>query len=237
MKNIFIYSGLGASFDCIKDVYYFFKSFASSNYEIKYIHYWNIINENWEKNTELIVFPGGADLGYERNLGIIGCQKIRDFVKNGGKYLGICAGAYFAGSFLEFAKGTKLEIIEKRNLALFEGTTLGPILKPYNYDDESGACAAELNFFSKKVYVYYNGGCTFIPNSENSMKNVDVMATYVKRNNLPAIIRCNLGSGVAILSGVHFEKILEDSESSISKQIRSTKRDLNLCLKKLFNFI
>ena len=143
-------------------------------------------------------------MGYERNLGIIGCQKIRDFVKNGGTYLGICAGAYFAGSFLEFAKGTKLEIIEKRNLALFEGTTLGSILKPY---------------------------------SEYSMKNVDVMATYVKKNNLPAIIRCNLGSGFAILSGVHFEKILEDSESSISKQIRSTKGNLNLCLKKLFNFI
>lgn len=168
MKNILIYSSSGTSCDCVKDTYYFLQCFVlNSKYEIKYIQYWNIINENWEENTELIVFPGGADSWYEKNLGKIGCEKIRNFIKSGGKYLGICAGAYFAGNFLEFATGTELEIIEKRSLALFKGTTLGPILKPYSYDNDSGACAAKLDFSGKEIYAYYNGGCTFIPDSKD----------------------------------------------------------------------
>lgn len=234
MNNILIYSGLGTSVDCIKDIYYFLKNFINSKYEIKYIYYWNVINENWEDSTELIVFPGGADSWYEKNLGEIGCKKIRSFIKNGGKYLGICAGAYFAGNFLEFAKGTDLEIIEKRSLALFEGTTFGPILKPYNYNDDSGACAAKINFSGTEIYIYYNGGGTFIPDSENSMKNVEITATYTE-NNLPAIIKCHISSGIAILSGVHFETLGNDK--IISNKIKLTKPKLDSELKKLFDFL
>jgi len=237
MKNILIYFSLGASCDCIKDTYYFFKHFASnSKYEIKYIHYWNIINENWEETTELIIFPGEADSEYEKNLEKIGCEKIRNFVKSGGKYLGICAGAYFAGNSLEFAKGTKLEIIEKRSLTLFNGTTLGPILKPYSYEDNPGACAAKLNFLGNEIYVYYNGGGTFIPRTNDSMKNVEIIATYTEKDNLPAIVKCKIGSGFAILSGVHFETSGEDNYVLYQK-INSTKSNLNLELKKLFNFL
>jgi hypothetical protein len=37
-----------------------------------------------------------------------GVRRVRDFVEKGGGYLGLCAGAYFAASSIEFEKGSPL---------------------------------------------------------------------------------------------------------------------------------
>jgi uncharacterized membrane protein len=37
-----------------------------------------------------------------------GVRRVRDFVEKGGGYLGLCAGAYFAASSIEFEKGSSL---------------------------------------------------------------------------------------------------------------------------------
>lgn len=225
-KNVLIYTGPGTNIDCVRNTYNFFKSlFSQEKYDINYIHSWNIIEENWEENSEIFIIPGGADSKYATDLGKSGCEKIRKFVKNGGKYIGICAGAYFAGRKLEFEKGTNLEIIADRFLSFFNGTTVGAILKSYSYENDSGACVATVNFDNKQfAYAYYNGGCTFIPDSPKSMDNVEIIGTYAEKNNLPAIIKCNLGKGFAILSGVHFEqsdsKKIETSDSFWRKFIK-----------------
>lgn len=56
-------------------------------------------------NYELLVVPGGPDAGesYYEGLGEKGYEAIRQFVANGGKYLGSCAGSYFP---LKGKKGT-----------------------------------------------------------------------------------------------------------------------------------
>lgn len=48
-----------------------------------------------------IVFPGGSGRGIGNGLEAKGRQIVRDFLDAGGGYLGVCAGAYFAGSGLD----------------------------------------------------------------------------------------------------------------------------------------
>jgi glutamine amidotransferase-like uncharacterized protein len=47
-------------------------------------------------NIDVIVHPGGSGGGQGRNLGEKGREEVRKFVREGGGYLGVCAGAYLA---------------------------------------------------------------------------------------------------------------------------------------------
>ena len=219
MKKVLIYSGAGVSPECLKNTYHLFKKFSD---DVRYAFPWNVIDENWENSTDIFVIPGGEDEDYHKDLGKIGCQKIREFVSAGGTYIGICAGAYFGARCVEFAKGTSMEVIGDRNLAFFNGTAVGPILKPYSYDDNSGACAAKIALQnSQEIYIYYNGGCAFTP--EPTDENIEVIGRYSEKENLPAILKCKFGKGQAILSGVHFEQ-----QDSNNRQIQE-KLNLTNC--------
>ena len=43
-----------------------------------------LLEEPWEENTEMLVFPGGRDLPYVHKLKGTGNQRIREYVENGG---------------------------------------------------------------------------------------------------------------------------------------------------------
>ena len=45
----------------------------------------------------------------------------QEFVENGGSYLGICAGAYFACDYIEFDKNGPLEVVGPRDLKFYPG--------------------------------------------------------------------------------------------------------------------
>ena len=75
----------------------------------------------WTKNCCLIAFGGGYDLGFINALGQKGTHIIRDFVQQGGSYLGFCAGAYWACNYIEFDKGGSLEVVGERFLKFFPG--------------------------------------------------------------------------------------------------------------------
>lgn len=188
MEKIIVYQGPGVSPESLKHTLHTFSGSQVITPE-------QILTTDWEKETRLFIIPGGADLPYTRSLNGARNQKIRQFVENGGTYLGICAGAYFASSSVEFAKGTSLEVTGTRELQFFEGPAIGPLV-PYCYHNNSGARAIRLFYQDQEVKVFYNGGCYF-PNAQH------VLAYY--ENNLPAIIECRVGKGKAILSGVHFE--------------------------------
>lgn len=73
------------------------------------------------KDCQLMVFGGGYDLGFEAAVGKNGAKIIQDFVKNGGSYLGLCAGAYWACDYIEFDKDGPLEVVGERRLKFFPG--------------------------------------------------------------------------------------------------------------------
>ena len=72
----------------------------------------------------LLAIGGGFDTGYIRALNTDGLEKIRDYVTTGGRYLGICAGAYLACQEIEFDKGGPLEVCGPRSLQFLPGNCL-----------------------------------------------------------------------------------------------------------------
>ena len=79
-------------------------------------------------------------------LGNGGNRRIRSFIENGGKYLGICAGGYYGTSKVEFDVHGPLEVNEERELKLFKGRAIGPALKGFNYHTTSGEYAVKFVF-------------------------------------------------------------------------------------------
>lgn len=156
------------------------------------------------EKAHLFVMPGGADRPYCRKLNGAGNKNIRTFVENGGTYLGLCAGAYYACSSIEFHKGRPDEICERRELALIDAVAIGtlPDLAPYYDGTLNSACIIHLTLPQHSIPALYYGGCTFALH-----ESCDTLASYP--GNRPAIIRKRIGKGLAVLSGVHIEYTAE----------------------------
>jgi glutamine amidotransferase-like uncharacterized protein/predicted deacylase len=45
---------------------------------------------------QLVIFSGGSGSGQSKSLGEAGRKEVRDYIRNGGGYIGICAGSYLA---------------------------------------------------------------------------------------------------------------------------------------------
>jgi glutamine amidotransferase-like uncharacterized protein len=101
--KVLIYSGPEAASDCVAGVK---TSLATANSQ-------NLVNGvkfNYATSTkittsilsgyDLLVMPGGSGGGYYLKSSNIYGTAIKNFVKNGGGYLGICAGAYAAANFV-----------------------------------------------------------------------------------------------------------------------------------------
>lgn len=180
-----------------------------------------IIKEPWSTTCALLVFPGGADLGYCRTLNGEGNRKITQYVERGGSYLGFCAGAYYGSSYCEFEKGNKqLEVIGDRELAFYPGVCRGLAFSGFVYHSEAGAKAVELKvgqgslltgFPSGTFRSYYNGGGVFVDSETLSTQGVEVLASYTEKLNVDsgtgsaAVVYCKVGNGAAVLSCVHPE--------------------------------
>lgn len=204
--KILIYSGEGVSPFSLAETLRTFRGISSNVEAVDH----TILNEtDWEEKTKLLVFPGGRDIPFDRNLKGKGTKKIRTFVENGGSYLGICAGAYFACKEVIFEKGTPIEVHEKRELAFFPGAAIGTLYPeiPFSYTDQTSLHPAHISFENDSLYLYYNGGCTF--KNPEGYKSVAVLARYLDADLQSAIIHCKVGKGNAILSGVHFEICLK----------------------------
>ncbi len=214
MSSIYIYNDLGVSKESLKQILEILKSFLKK-YKLKILSAEDIKSSKWISDASLLVMPGGADLPYTRKLNGLGNTIISRYISAGGKYLGICAGAYYGCSSIEFGVGTKLEIIGDRELKFFDGKAIGPVFGKYSYKDNSGATPAEVVIdHIGELPIFLNGGCYL---SDGDCK---VIATYSKLN-LPAII--SVKNNNVILSGVHFEynpTTMDCDDQYLSKVIR-----------------
>ena len=151
------------------------------------------------------IMPGGRSLPFYEKCGQRGNEAIIRFVQNGGRYLGLCAGAYYAAQKTVFAQGLPLELILPGKLNFFKGRAIGPAFSAteFAYQTENGALSVDIILKNgSKQAVYFNGGCYF-ENAER-VKNTEVLAHYAATQQ-PAIIACSVGRGMAVLSGVHPE--------------------------------
>ncbi|ORX55878.1 hypothetical protein BCR36DRAFT_173475 [Piromyces finnis] len=243
--NILVYSGEGTSPNCVEYTINTLKQFLSDNYDIIKVDDKILITQYWEDTTKLVVFPGGRDLPYVNKLGSKGMERIRNYVnEKGGKYLGICAGAYFGASYIEFEMDRPDYKVEgPRELRFFKGTAKGSALSTFYYQSETGALAPkiQLPFINKDVNIYFNGGCFFdIDESKTLPEGLNILGRYSLKCfdgtvNRPAIIEIENGKGKAILSGVHFEYSPELMTERV-KKAKEEGRDVSK-LEKLINAI
>lgn len=99
-----------------------------SRYDVAPLGAAELLEGSWRDRAALLVMPGGADLPYCRRLNGAGNALIRDFVAGGGAYLGLCAGAYYACSRVEFEPGSPMAVVGARELGFFPGTARGAVV-------------------------------------------------------------------------------------------------------------
>lgn len=214
--------------------------FLGQRYDVQLVTPKTIKSEPWTNNCALLVLPGGRDLPYLHDLGGMGNRRIREWVEGGGSYLGICAGAYYACSSIEFEIGTSLEVAGERELAFFDGICRGTVFPGFQYDSDAGARQVTLGI-SRSAWrdhwpqspehceVWYNGGGAFIPSRRaqhvEASSGAVVLATYADVADAPAAsVLCSVGHGKALLWGTHPEHPTETTGDTAVDAVKERDR-------------
>ncbi|KAI5963932.1 hypothetical protein CANMA_003529 [Candida margitis] len=213
--NVLVYSGPGTTTESVKHCLDSLRLHLSKYYAVLPVSDTVLLTEPWMRKTSMLVIPGGADLPYCQLLNGDGNRKIKKYVKDGGKFIGFCAGGYYSSERCEFDVGGPLEVSGSRELAFYPGTCRGCAFKGFKYESHLGARASKLSVNThalphapEHVYTYYNGGGVFIDTSR--FKDVEVLARYDDKTDVDdqdqaAIIYRKLGKGGVILTGPHPE--------------------------------
>lgn len=182
-----------------------------------------IIKEPWTASCALLVFPGGADLGYCRTLNGAGNRRISLYVNRGGSYLGFCAGGYYGSSRCEFeVDDPKMGVVGDRELGFFPGICRGLAFAGFVYNSEAGVRAADLKIkkpalpetkknISETFKSYYNGGGVFVDAKKLERRGVETLASYTEDLHVDggeggaAVVYRKVGEGHAVLTGPHPE--------------------------------
>jgi glutamine amidotransferase-like uncharacterized protein len=225
--------GEGTTPTSIKHALFTLRQLLSPTYAVLSLSSSALLTEPWQPSCAALVIPGGADLPYCRVLNGVGNAKIQSYVENGGKYIGLCAGAYYASKTCEFMKGHRvMEVVGDRELRFFPGTCRGLAFNGFRYQSEEGAKAAKLvvnkEVFGKEMEApaecvsYYNGGGVFVKAEDFADEGVEVLASYKDPLDLKdedskaAVILCKVGNGVALLTAPHPEYAIFRVDSCIT---------------------
>ncbi|KAF2444823.1 class II aaRS and biotin synthetase [Karstenula rhodostoma CBS 690.94] len=221
--NVMVYSGTGTTTESVRHCLFTLRRLLSPGYAVIPVTGDVLIKEPWMASCALLVFPGGADLGYCRTLNGEGNRRISRYVNNGGSYLGFCAGGYYGSAKCEFEPDNpKLAVVGSRELEFFPGVCRGLAFSGFVYHSEAGARAADVkihkNAFSNvkeelpdSFKSYYNGGGVFVDAKTFENRGVEVLASYTEDLHVDAgegkaaVVYRKLGKGNVILTGPHPE--------------------------------
>ena len=198
-------------------------------YAVSTISATELVETDWETDCALLVFPGGAANPYHRKLsnrvGNHGNQRIREFVENGGRYLGICAGAYYGCSHIEFDRGGPLEILCDYELGFFAGIGKGPAMNGFDYMSDKGAHASHFKWNESEGVAFFQGGPSFVIDQHPCRE----IARFCDQPELaceadsPGCVACEVGKGCAVLCAFHIE--FDPWVSKISHRLMEELRD------------
>ena len=160
--------------------------------------------------VDLLVHPGGSGGKQGRALGEIGRKAVRDFVREGGGFLGVCAGAYLATNDYDWSLNLiDAKVVDRRHWARGTGTV------------QLRLSATGTDFFgyeTDEMTIYYGQGPLLgrrewddpdVPDYES----LAIFATEIAKNGAPkgvmvrtsAVIRCNYGKGHVFCFSPHPE--------------------------------
>ncbi|MBI3542158.1 MAG: hypothetical protein HY075_02640 [Deltaproteobacteria bacterium] len=132
------------------------------------------------------VQPGGDAIEVARTLSDQQKQWLRTFVEKGGGYLGFCAGAFLADSFVDDAS-------QVRGLGLIPGTS-------HDYKTPGKAEVLPVDWHGTKRWLYFEEGGWFELAKESAAR---VLGRYATGE--PAAIATRFGAGGVVIAGPHPE--------------------------------
>ncbi|CAN9090575.1 class II aaRS and biotin synthetase [Alternaria alternata] len=221
--NILVYSGNGSTTESVRHCLYTLRRLLSPSYAVIPVTGDTLIKEPWFSTCALLVFPGGADLGYCRTLNGEGNRRISRYVNAGGSYLGFCAGGYYGSARCEFElDDPKMAVEGERELAFFPGVCRGLAFEGFKYASEAGARAAEIKIekeafenvdegVAETFKSYYNGGGVFVDAKKLESRGVQILASYTEDLHVEsgegqaAVVYRKVGEGHAVVTGPHPE--------------------------------
>jgi glutamine amidotransferase-like uncharacterized protein len=166
-------------------------------------------SDGWHVTTALLAIPGGADLPYCARLNGAGNASILRYLERGGRFLGVCAGAYYASARVSFEPSSAGAVTGVRELALLGGTARGSLhdlAAPYALDHLR--CADVTRVYApsspQELHALYWGGPELVPDAGASYVT---LLTYPPANGRGRIaaLRTDVGRGRVVLTGVHAE--------------------------------
>lgn len=167
-----------------------------------------------DQNTLAFILPGitGEHSPFMTLLGREGNSRIRDYVENGGVFVGFCAGAYYACENISYQNPVGVSKSQRPGLDFFKATAKGPqphlgreILDNDNWND---VIVTRLEYKNKKsqlekVHVCYGNGPALTQIQDQDIK---ALAHYSQVPGKPvAVASKNVGKGLALFIGVHPE--------------------------------
>ena len=150
------------------------------------------------QGLDIVAFPGGVGdaLAYDKFFRRKAANAVADYVSNGGRYLGICMGAYWAGNhFFDILNG-----IDSTQYIKQPGADI----------KRSYGTVAKVDWNGSKENMYFYDGCAFVGDTTNAK----IIATYSNGDPM-AIIQKNVG-----LIGCHPESQQYWFESPYPKRLR-----------------
>jgi hypothetical protein len=135
----------------------------------------NTLEDNFFEDVDLIAVPGGfGDASSYKNLFKYNSKAVKKFIKHGGKYLGICMGAYWAG---------------KHYLNILEDIDTVQYIKRPNADTKRPhAKAIDVKWKDKSMKMFFYDGCSIV----GDKRKFQTISTYANGDPM-AIIKNNIG--------------------------------------------
>ena len=158
---------------------------------------------------DVLALPGGANRPDPwKKIGSEGKERIQEFIRNGGGYIGICLGALYACENCLYWGDTLG--VKELYLELFPGMAycgqekiapegVWPLMTGINVSDQMHSITGSLD--SRVEIVYYPGSPYFKPDSG---ADITIIAQYRITQN-PAMVAFKYGKGNVFLSGPHPE--------------------------------
>ncbi|MEH6826215.1 MAG: BPL-N domain-containing protein, partial [Motiliproteus sp.] len=176
----------------------------------------------------MLILPGGYAYDYKVALNNNGNQHIRDFVANGGAYVGVSAGAFYASDVIVW-QGERFD----HPLNLFDGVTDGEIVEIAPWPDyaitlidiEPNVEHVTDNQPATEDVLFFGEG--MMQPSSDSTQTVRVFASWrvpgTRYDGQPAIIGFDYGTSRALLIGTHLE--IEENDGRDSNDVGSSLSD------------
>lgn len=176
----------------------------------------SILN-NCLNHYDLLYMTAGNGTKYKNHLGSDGMENIVEYTSQGGGYIGICGGAYFAASktiWRGWADEPRINY-QVGGLGIFDGIADGPIedFAPSYEDKQCKIKITDTNHAISKnlsdiIEPYYHHGPVFIPYNDTS---ITVIGKSLNGNHA-LIVAFEHNEGKVVLSSAHPE--WDDKHSS-----------------------